>query len=62
MIYLILFNYIITPQKHACFLTRDRKRLDPDGREAVRELEGIEREETLIRIYRSIFKKREKVQ
>ena len=46
-----------------CFLMRDRKCIDPDGRRGVEKLGGIQRRETIIKIYcieKSIFKKTNK--
>lgn len=48
------------PQISVCFLARDRKGVDPDENRGG-ELEEVEREETIIRIYCIFFKKKESI-
>lgn len=52
LLYLIYF--IITPQKPACFLLRDRKGVDLDGRGGGEELRGAEGKESVINERKSL--------
>lgn len=59
LLYLTLF--ITIPSMTACFLMRERKGMDQNGRPSGEELEGVEGRETVVKTYyikKSLFNKR----